>query len=114
MPTSWSLTDSAFFAKHIVWDKNASEETFLQTSFTQLQALGIQPKKMMAGLKRKISMPEGAIHTRSLMIADLRKAESVKLQEVGIGKHRLLGCGLFLGKTSMVSAPKKSPCLSAS
>jgi hypothetical protein len=41
-------------------------------------------------------MPEGAIHTRSLMIADLRKAESVKLQEVGIGKHRLLGCGLFL------------------
>jgi hypothetical protein len=43
-----------------VCDKNASEETFLQTSFTQLQALGIQPKKMMAGLKRKISMPEGA------------------------------------------------------
>jgi hypothetical protein len=44
---------------------------------------------MMAGLKRKISMPEGAIHTRSLMIADLRKAESVKLQEVGIGKHKV-------------------------
>jgi hypothetical protein len=41
------------FAKHIMCDKNASEETFLQTSFTQLQALGIQPKKMMAGLKRK-------------------------------------------------------------
>ncbi|CAC9438602.1 FIG01199507: hypothetical protein [uncultured Gammaproteobacteria bacterium] len=91
------------FAKHIVCDKNASEETFLQTSFTQLQALGIQPKKMMAGLKRKISMPEGAIHTRSLMIADLRKAESVKLQEVGIGKHRLLGCGLFLPQKGIES-----------
>jgi hypothetical protein len=33
---------------------------------------------MMAGLKRKISTPDGIIHTRSLMVADLRKAETVK------------------------------------
>lgn len=91
------------FAKHIVCDENASEETFLQTSFVQLQALEIQPKKMMAGLKRKISTPDGIIHTRSLMVADLRKAESVKLQEVGIGKHRLLGCGLFLPQKGIES-----------
>ena len=91
------------FAKHIVCDKNASEETFLQTSFAQLQALGIQPKKMMAGLKRKISTPDGIIHTRSLMVADLRKSESVKLQEVGIGEHRLLGCGLFLPQKGIES-----------
>ncbi|SMN16609.1 FIG01199507: hypothetical protein [uncultured Candidatus Thioglobus sp.] len=84
------------FAKHITCDENASEEEFLQTSFTQLQALGIVPKKMMAGLKRKISTPNGIIHTCSLMVADLRKTESVTLQEQGIGAHRLLGCGLFL------------------
>jgi hypothetical protein len=45
------------FAKHIACDKDASEETFLQTSFEQLQALGIQPKKMMAGLKRAFYLP---------------------------------------------------------
>jgi CRISPR-associated protein Cas6 len=91
------------FAKHIVCDKHVSEETFLQTSFVQLQVLGIQPKKMMAGLKRKISTLNGVIHTRSLMVADLRKVESVKLQEVGIGEHSLLGCGLFLPQKSIES-----------
>ncbi|HIM58781.1 MAG TPA: type I-MYXAN CRISPR-associated protein Cas6/Cmx6 [Psychromonas hadalis] len=84
------------FAKQVACDKNASENDFLQTSFQQLQALGIQPKKMMAGLKRKIQTPDGTIHTRSLMVANLRKLESVKLQEQGIGDYRLLGCGLFV------------------
>ncbi len=91
------------FAKHIACDENADEEVFLQSAFTQLQILGIQPKKMMAGLKRKITTPEGVIHTRSLMVADLRKVESVKLQEVGIGEHRLLGCGLFLPQKGIES-----------
>ncbi|MBT4668468.1 MAG: hypothetical protein HOC17_04305, partial [Candidatus Ruthia sp.] len=45
----------------------------------------------------------GIIHTRSLMVADLRKAESVKLQEQGIGKHRLLGCGLFVPQKGIES-----------
>ena len=84
------------FAKYVACDENASENDFLQTSFQQLQVLGIQPKKMLVGLERKIQTPDGIIHTRSLMVADLRKAESVKLQEQGIGDHRLLGCGLFV------------------
>lgn len=84
------------FAKNVACKEGASEEEFLQTSFNQLQDLGIQPKKMMAGLERKITTPTQTIHTRSLMVADLRKAESVKLQEKGIGEHRLLGCGLFV------------------
>jgi hypothetical protein len=37
------------------------------------------------------------------MVADLRKAESVKLQEQGIGNHRLLGCGLFVPQKSIDS-----------
>jgi len=84
------------FAKYVACNENASEDDFLQNSFQQIQALGIHPKKMMAGLERKIQTPDGIIHTRSLMIADLRKSESVKLQEQGIGDYRLLGCGLFV------------------
>ncbi len=91
------------FAKYVACVENDSEEAFLQTSFDQLQALGIQPKKMMAGLERKIHTPEGVIHTRSLMVADLRKSESVKLQEQGIGEHRLLGCGLFVPQKGIES-----------
>ncbi len=33
------------FAKYVACNENDSEEVFLQTSFDQLQALGIQPKK---------------------------------------------------------------------
>uniref|UniRef100_UPI0034DEF75F type I-MYXAN CRISPR-associated protein Cas6/Cmx6 n=1 Tax=Candidatus Thiodubiliella endoseptemdiera TaxID=2738886 RepID=UPI0034DEF75F len=91
------------FAKHVACDKSASEEEFLQVAFTQLQALGIQPKKMMAGLQRSITTPDGTIHTRSLMVADMRKVESVTLQEQGIGEHRLLGCGLFLPQKGIES-----------
>jgi hypothetical protein len=58
---------------------------------------------MMAGLKRSISTPNGTIHTRSLMVADLRKVESVTLQEQGIGERRLLGCGLFLPQKGIES-----------
>ena len=91
------------FAKHVVCNEYVSEKEFLQTSFTQLQALDIQPKKMMAGLKRSISTADGTIHTRSLMVADLRKVESVRLQEQGLGEHRLLGCGLFLPQKGIES-----------
>jgi len=91
------------FAKYVACDENDNEEDFLQTSFNQLQALGIQPKKMMAGLEKKITTPDGIIHTRSLMVADLRKSESVKLQEQGVGEHRLLGCGLFVPQKGIES-----------
>ncbi len=90
-------------AKYVACEKDSSEEDFLQTSYNQLQSLGIQPKKMMAGLERKIQTPNGTIHTRSLMVADLRKSESVKLQEQGIGEHRLLGCGLFVPQKGIES-----------
>ncbi|SMM99090.1 FIG01199507: hypothetical protein [uncultured Candidatus Thioglobus sp.] len=96
------------FAKYVACDENVSEEEFLQTSHAQLQALGIQPKKMMAGLQRNISTPDGAIHTRSLMVANLRKVESVTLQEQGIGKHRLLGCGLFVPQKGIESVDSSS------
>jgi len=50
----------------------------------------------MAGLESKIQTDTSTIHTRSLMVADLKKDESVLLQEQGLGDHRLLGCGLFI------------------
>lgn len=84
------------FAKYVACDARFNENEFLEKSYNQLQTLGITPKKMMAGLKNTIKTPENTIHTRSLMVADLRKSESVKLQEQGIGEHRLLGCGLFV------------------
>lgn len=84
------------FAKYVACGVQMSEDDFLQTCYQQLQEINITPKKMMAGLQKNIKTATDIIHTRSLMVANLKSSESVRLQERGIGEHRLLGCGLFV------------------
>ena len=40
-------------------------------------------------------------YTRSLMIADLSKENSILLQDLGVGKGRIFGCGIFLPHKSI-------------
>jgi len=40
--------------------------------------------------------PDGSIFTRSLMVADLEPEQSVRLQQIGLGEGRTIGCGLFI------------------
>ncbi len=84
------------FSKHVATDKSISEDDFLKTCYAQLSSLNINVKKMMAGLEGSIKTNTGNISTRSLMVANLKKDESVRLQEHGLGEYRLLGCGLFV------------------
>ena len=85
------------FARHVVVDEAAqSEEEFMQACANSIKELGISIKKMMCGRERTIQLPDKKLVTRGLMIADLEKQESVKLQEAGLGTGRKLGCGLFL------------------
>ncbi|BBB23817.1 CRISPR-associated protein Cas6 [Isorropodon fossajaponicum endosymbiont JTNG4] len=91
------------FAKNVACNVAMSEENFLQVTFEQLKTLGISVKKMMAGLENNIKTDTRIIHTRSLMVADLKKDESVLLQEKGLGNYRLLGCGLFIPHKDITS-----------
>ena len=85
------------FARHVVHSESSqTEDEFMQSCADQLNELGIQIKKMMCGRERYIQLPDKKLITRGLMIADLEKADSVRLQEQGIGVGRRLGCGLFL------------------
>ncbi len=84
------------FARHVAYKENTTEDDFLQDCFQQLSSLDIKVKKMMAGLEGSIKTNTGNIPTRSLMVANLKKDESVRLQEHGLGEYRLLGCGLFV------------------
>jgi len=44
-----------------------------------------------------VKLPDGRERiTRSLMVAELKQAESVRLQQHGMGEGRKLGCGIFL------------------
>ncbi len=85
------------FARHVVVSEaSLSEDMFIQACAEQIKEQGIQIKKMMCGRERYIQLPDRKLITRGLMLADLEKADSVKLQENGIGVGRKLGCGLFL------------------
>ncbi len=91
------------FAKQVAYEKGMNEDEFLQKCFGQLFTLDIQVKKMMAGLKSTIKTDNGVIYARSLMLADLKKDESIRLQEKGLGDYRLLGCGLFVPQKNIES-----------
>jgi hypothetical protein len=53
-------------------------------------------RKALCGKATPLATPNGMVHTRSLMLADLSVEESVRLQQHGLGPHRELGCGIFI------------------
>ena len=85
------------FCRSIMIDSRMDEDDFLQWAFNELKSLDITVNKMMAGKERVVQLPNGGERvTRSLMVAELTQAESVRLQQHGLGEGRKLGCGIFL------------------
>jgi CRISPR-associated protein Cas6 len=72
------------------------EDVFLRTAAGLLEGLGVLVRKMLAGKSAAIGTPDGPLITRSLMLADLSSAESLRLQQHGLGFYRYFGCGLFV------------------
>ena len=87
---------SPLFSRYVVCDAAMSEEQFLFNVADQLQAMDIPVKKMLAGKQHVIQTPDGHLSTRSIMVADLEKEHTVRLQQRGIGPGRHLGCGIFV------------------
>ena len=85
------------FCRTILTDGRMNEDDFLQWAFEELKALDISVRKMMPGKERITKLSDTSERvTRSLMVAELEQAESVRLQQHGMGKGRMLGCGIFL------------------
>ena len=87
---------STIFARYIVMQKGMNEDDFLQWVVDALAVRDIQARKLLCGMSHEFEANGKLIETRSLMIADLDKFSSVKLQEAGIGLHRHMGCGIFV------------------
>lgn len=77
-------------------DTEVDENTFLMRVADDLAARGIKITKALCGILIDIETTDGVKKARSLMLADLRKEDSVKLQQEGIGDWQHLGCGIFL------------------
>ena len=71
------------------------ELLFMQAVAGELEALKIRGHRV-CGKRRHIAGPASAIDCFSLMLHGLTPAHSLRLQNRGVGAHRLLGCGVFV------------------
>ncbi|MDH3979320.1 MAG: type I-MYXAN CRISPR-associated protein Cas6/Cmx6 [Gammaproteobacteria bacterium] len=87
---------STLFARYVITAADTDENIFLNEAARDLKELGIPCRKMLGGISHTMQFPDGPVHTRSLMVAELEPEQSVRLQQVGLGEGRSIGCGLFL------------------
>jgi CRISPR-associated protein Cas6 len=87
---------ATIFSRYIVVTAGTTEDDFIQWVVDDLTSRGMKPRKLLCGMGHEFEANGKKIETRSLMIADLDKSASIALQEVGVGPHRHLGCGIFV------------------
>lgn len=87
------------FARYVVVPDgidHQDEEAFMNHAAEQLKALQIPVRKLMCGRAHALQHPDGELYTRSIMLAELKNDEAIRLQQHGVGTHRKMGCGLFM------------------
>jgi len=87
---------TTLFSRFIPSDETSTEDDFLAESARQLRERGVRVRKMMCGKAHSIGTPEGRLHARSLMLAELTLEDSFNLQRSGLGEQQHLGFGVFI------------------
>jgi CRISPR-associated protein Cas6 len=90
------LVSDILFSRHVIARDNDDENEFLNTVAGELKQLGVRFRKLLPGKQLNLRGPQGLVRTRSLMVADIDLADSLTLQEEGLGEGRAYGCGLFI------------------
>jgi len=94
-PHERELLPHATLYAYAVAAAGEDEAAFMQTVAGELQALGVRTQTVCG--KRGGRPFEGrTLTTFSLMLHALSPADSLRMQEQGLGPHRLLGCGVFV------------------
>lgn len=92
--------ETTLFARYVVAAPgpcpDTGEHDFLQAMALALAEIDIRIRKAMCGKTVALATPQGEIPVRSLLVADLSTVESIRLQQHGLGTHRLMGCGIFI------------------
>lgn len=73
----------------------ADEPVFMQAIEAELAALGIAGERV-CGKRQSLRVDGVDMTTFSMMLHALAPEQSLRLQQHGLGPHRLLGCGLFV------------------
>ena len=73
----------------------ADEQAFMDDVGIQLEVLGVRAEAM-CGRPGTVSASGGPLRGFSLVVHDLSAEHSLRLQAIGLGPARRLGCGLFV------------------
>tara|TARA_Y100001970_G_scaffold294214_1_gene448657 strand:+ start:5300 stop:5974 length:675 start_codon:yes stop_codon:yes gene_type:complete len=87
--------------RFVLTDEDLDESQFLQYVTKEFEEHQIQIRKAICGKTKSFTVDGDKKFTRSLMIANLSKENSIKLQDVGVGIGRIFGCGIFLPHKSI-------------
>lgn len=94
-PTLRELLPHTTLYAHFVDGATTDEAAFLQAVRHQLDDLGTAAH-CVCGRAGVVRGPEGPLQGYSLLLHGLRAAASLRVQQAGLGAHRLLGCGMFV------------------
>lgn len=94
-PHERELLPHATLYAYAVAADGEDEVAFMQTVAAELQALGVRTHTV-CGKRGDRPLAGRTLTTFSLMLHALSPADSLRVQEQGLGPHRLLGCGVFV------------------
>ncbi|OUD12489.1 type I-MYXAN CRISPR-associated protein Cas6/Cmx6 [Thioflexithrix psekupsensis] len=95
-------------AHHVLAPVDQDESDFIAESVAQLRHLHIHCRKVLCGKQHQWQSPEYPLLTRSLMVADLNREDSLRLQQHGLGIAQHLGFGVFVPHKDIQAVSKSN------
>ncbi|MDA8129333.1 MAG: type I-MYXAN CRISPR-associated protein Cas6/Cmx6 [Betaproteobacteria bacterium] len=95
------FTPFANIYAHFVDTGSATEEQFVQDVMRELDGHFGLRCGFICGKPQSLQSASGPIHGYSLMLHDVPPHKSLQIQDEGMGRHRLLGCGIFIPHKSI-------------
>ncbi len=86
---------------HFVDTGSTTEEQFVQDVMRELDGHFKLRCGFICGKRQTLQSTSGPIHGYSLMLHDVPPHKSLQLQDEGMGRNRLLGCGVFIPHKSI-------------
>jgi CRISPR-associated protein Cas6 len=91
----------AHIYSHFVDTGSAGEEQFVQDVMRELDGHFQLRCGFICGKAQTLQSTSGPLHGFSLMLHDVPPHKSLQLQDEGLGRNRLLGCGIFIPHKSI-------------
>ncbi|KVW96764.1 type I-MYXAN CRISPR-associated protein Cas6/Cmx6 [Thiobacillus denitrificans] len=86
---------------HFVDTGSATEEQFVQDVMRELDGHFLLRCGFICGKPQILQSASEPLHGFSLMLHDVPPHKSLQLQDEGLGRNRLLGCGIFIPHKSI-------------